>query len=634
MSKEYSSELMTKEEFLSEIKGRNPEANIELISKAYDFAKSSHGVQQRLSGRPYFLHVREVAYMIAKLGLDSSTICASLLHDVIEDTKVKPEELKRIFGEEILSLVEGVTKINNINLSVGENRAANFRKIILATMKDIRVIVIKLADRLHNMRTLKYQDREARIRTSTETLEVYVPIAYKLGMFKLKSELEDLCFKFLEPEIYQDLKKKISKKKEERETEVKKIVILLKEELARRGLEAKVYGRAKHFYSIYRKMLKDNLPLDKIHDLSAVRIITNNTDNCYRILAIVNSLWQTIPGSFSDYISEPKPNMYQSLHTEVFFDGKPLEIQIRTFDMHHVAEEGIAAHWRYKGTERDKTFDRAITWLKQILDWARSKNAKEYIENFKIELFKDEIFVFTPKGDPILLPEKASPIDFAYAVHSDIGNHCERAKVNNVLVALNYELNPGDIIEIMTAKKATPSRNWLNFVKTTNARSHIRQSLNLTSERKRETAAEETEEELTEKIEGNFKKLLKISGCCSPSYNDQIVGYRMKDGKIAVHLNNCSNVRGLDEKRKFPLEWKTKKISSEKIIIELNDRLGIFTDILDLFSSSKIKVVAINTKTIKEKLFLLMEIEKTDRFEELLSSLKRIKNVVSAKRAD
>ncbi len=613
MAIEYINESMSKEEFLNEVKRNNPNANISLVSRAYDFARNAHEGQKRLSGRDFFLHAREVSYMLARLGLDSSAICAGLLHDVLEDTKAKPEELEKLFGKEIFGLVEGVTKTSNIAFDPAQGKAENLRKIILATTKDVRVILIKLADRLHNMRTLKYQSRETQLKIAKETMDVYVPIAYKLGMYKLKSELEDLSFKFLEPRIYQDLKTKIAKKKHERDKEVRAIVHDIMENLAGRGVNAKVYGRAKHFYSIYKKMLGKNLTFGDIHDLYAVRILTDTPDNCYRILGLIHSLWHPIPGSFNDYIAAPKPNMYQSLHTEIMVNNEQVEAQIRTYGMHHVAEEGIAAHWRYKGTERDKRFDRMITWLKQILDWVRAGEAKENIETFKINLFKDEIFVFTPKGDPILLPEKSSPVDFAYAVHTDIGNHCDRAKVNGSIVPLNYELNPGDIVEIITSKRASPSRNWLNFVKTTLAKGHIRQSLNIILDRRRKTSGTETEEEIAERIEGNFKKgILKISGCCNPQYNSDVIGYRMKDGKTAVHLAGCINVKPLPKDRILHLKWKTEKPLSDKIIIEIVDRLGIFSDILNVLSKSEMKVIGINTKTIKEKLFLIVELETSE----------------------
>ncbi len=633
MSKEYVTEFMTREQFLSQVRKHNPQANTSLISKAHDFAKANHGEQKRLSGRPYFLHVQEVAYMLAKLGLDSNTICAGLLHDVIEDTKVKPDELEKLFGKEILSLVEGVTKIKSINLTPGQNRAETFRKIILATMKDIRVILIKLADRLHNMRTLKYQAKETQLKISKDTLEVYVPIAYKLGMYKLKSELEDLSFKYLQPEVYQDLKRKIARKKEERDEDVRLVASEIKESLFKKGMSVEVQGRAKHFYSIYKKMMTKNLSFDEIRDLYAVRIITDTPDNCYRILGIIHSIWRPLPGSFHDYIANPKPNMYQSIHTEVMIEDRPVEIQIRTFNMHFVAEEGIAAHWRYKGTDRDKRFDRSISWLKQILDWTRTKDAKEFIETFKIDLFKDEIFVFTPKGDPILLPEKSTPIDFAYAVHTDIGNHCERAKVNGQVVPLDSILQPGDIVDIMTSKKISPSRNWLVFVKTNNARSNIRQALNLTLEKRKEVIGSSSDEDPLDLIEGDFKKsAIKISGCCALLVNDKIVGYRLKDGKIAVHLSLCDNVRSLSKEKVFPLKWKSAKKESEKIIIEIIDRLGIFSDILNVFSSSKVKVTGVNTKTIKDKLYLLLEVEQSADVAKALESLKQVRNVVSARK--
>ncbi|MBI2141986.1 bifunctional (p)ppGpp synthetase/guanosine-3',5'-bis(diphosphate) 3'-pyrophosphohydrolase, partial [Candidatus Woesearchaeota archaeon] len=472
MSLEYAAESLSKQEFLKRVLDYNPNADALLIERAYDFAEKSHEGQKRLCGRPFFMHCKDVAYMLVKLRLDTATICAGLLHDVLEDTGKRPEQLGKVFGDEILGLVQGVTKIRSISLgSKEEERAENVRKVLLATIKDIRVILIKLADRLHNMRTLKYTPEESRKAVSRETLDIYVPVAYKLGMYKIKSELEDLCLKYLNPSVYQELKRRVSRKKEEREGEVKSIISQIKKALANKGLRAAITGRAKNFHSIYRKMIKKGIPFDSVHDLSAIRILTESHDDCYRILGILHSTWTPILKNFDDYIATPKPNMYQSLHTEVIMDGKPVEVQIRTWTMHHIAEEGIAAHWLYKDTERDKKFDRRIAWLKQILDWRMtSASAKEFVESLKIDLFKDEIYVITPKGDAIPLPEGATPVDFAYAVHTDVGNHCARAKVNNTIMPLDAELKSGDVVEIITAKNASPSRNWLQFVRTDNAK--------------------------------------------------------------------------------------------------------------------------------------------------------------------
>ncbi len=632
MSKAYFTEHLGKEDFLKMVLRFNPRANLELIGKAYDFAEQSHEGQKRLSGRDYFLHCKEVAYMLVKLKLDTATICAGLLHDVLEDASKKSEEMKRIFGEEIFSLVNGVTKQISLK-STEEERAENIRKVLLATIKDLRVIFIKLADRLHNMRTLKYQLPEKQIQVSRETLDIYVPIAYKLGMYRIKSELEDLCLKYLNPEVYLELKTRISKKKEEREGEVKAIIKTVRELLKHKGIKAKISGRAKNFYGIYKKMTKKNLKFEDIHDLSAIRIITENPDDCYRILGIIHSTWMPLIQKFDDYIAFPKPNMYQSLHTEVMINKKPVEVQIRTWKMHHIAEEGIAAHWRYKDTERDKKFDRKIAWLKQILEWRMSSNAKEFLEILKIDMFKDEIYAITPKGDPIPLPEKATPVDFAFAVHTDIGLHCVRAKVNGSIVPLDYELKSADVCEIITQKNATPSRNWLKFVKTTHAKSKIRHALGIILPEAQAEREILDEEQIISKIDYEKPTMLKLSKCCSPKLVDGIAGYKMKDGKIAIHKTDCENIRQLDTGRIIGLKWKEQdEAKSIRLKAEVIDRSGLFQEILSILTTNGIKIDAINTKATKDKLFLMLEVKQSQMLEKAVKAMKAVKNVIDIKR--
>jgi GTP pyrophosphokinase len=633
MLKEYATSGMSKKQFLDEVSSQNPRANVKLISKAYDFAKESHRGQKRESGADFFIHSTDVAFILTHWRQDSPTISAGLLHDVLEDTKVKPEELKKLFGADVAQLVEGVTKIKSINLEIThQEKAENLRKIIFATIKDIRVILIKLADRLQNMRTLKYKPKKEQLGISNDTLDIYVPIAYKLGMYRLKSELEDLCLRFMQPDVYQELKKRIAKKKKRREKEVKRVIRSIRKKLAEKGLEAKVYGRAKNFHSIYKKMLKKNISFDEIRDLSAVRIITNSVDDCYRALGIIHSTWTPIPKRFDDYIATPKPNMYQSLHTEIMFNKNPVEIQIRTREMHHLAEEGIAAHWLYSGTERDKKFDRRVAWLKQILEWKISDDARDFIESIKVDLFKDEIFVFTPKGDPIALPEKATPVDFAYMVHTDIGNHCVRAKVNNNIAPLYHELDPGDVIEIITAKNAKPSRSWLRFVKTNQARTKIRQALGITHDelRHNEFPSEKTLENI--EARGFNKSALKLPKCCNMKYGDEIVGYIMKDGKIAVHKFNCVTLKGLPEKRKIRLMWKEKeKKPLTKVIVEIIDRVGLFADIVSIFSKQLINVESVNTKNVRDKFYIIFEVKQTDKLKEIINQIKQVRNVVNVR---
>ncbi len=631
MSKAYFTEHLGREDFLRMVQRYNPRANAEIIGKAYDFAEQSHQGQKRLSGRDYFLHCKEVAYMLVKLRLDTATICAGLLHDVLEDASKKSEEMRRIFGEEIYSLVNGVTKQINLK-SREEERAENIRKVLLATIKDLRVIFIKLADRLHNMRTLKYQPGEKQIEVSRETLDIYVPIAYKLGMYRVKSELEDLCLKYLNPDVYLELKTRISKKKEEREEEVKAIIKNVRDLLKHKGIKAKITGRAKNFYSIYKKMLKKGMQFEDIHDLSAIRVITESPDDCYRILGIVHSTWMPLIKRFDDYIAFPKPNMYQSLHTEVMINKKPVEVQIRTWKMHHIAEEGIAAHWRYKDAERDKKFDRKISWLKQILEWRMSTNATEFLEILKIDLFKDEIYAITPKGDPIPLPEKATPVDFAFAVHTDIGLHCVRAKVNNAIVPLDYELKSGDVVEIITQKNASPSRNWLKFVKTGLAKSKIRHSLGILLPEAQAEREILDEEQIISKISFEKLSMLKLSKCCSPKYEDMITGYKMKDGKIAIHRLSCENLKQLDTGRIIALNWKEKEGTNNiKLKAEVIDRSGLFQEMLGILTTNGVKIDAINTKATKDKLFLLLEVEPSQMLERSIKALKKLDNVIDIK---
>ncbi len=632
MSKEYIVEGLSKPEFLEIVLKYNPNANTSLIGKAYDFAEKAHKGQKRLDGKEHFTHCKEVAFMLIKLRLDTATICAGLLHDVLEDTSKKPDELKKAFGEEITGLVSGVTKTTSISLeSKEEQRAENVRKVLLATAKDIRVILIKLADRLHNMRTLKYQPPATQLLVSRETIEIYVPIAYKLGMYRMKSELEDQCLRFLKPQVYQELKKRISKTKEERENDVKSIISHVKELLAEKGIRAIISGRAKNFYGIYKKMVKKGIKFEEIHDLSAIRILTESPEDCYKILGIIHSTWQPISKRFDDYIATPKPNMYQSLHTEVLVNRKPVEVQVRTWKMHHIAEEGIAAHWRYKDTERDKRFDRRIAWLKQILEWRMtSENATESLESLKIDLFKDEIYAITPKGDTIPLPEKSTPVDFAYAVHTDVGNHCLRAKVNNVIVTLDHELGSGDVVEVITAKNAAPSRNWLKFVKTNHARSKIRQALKIEgSEQNKVDDMPADEEQILRMVNFQKKGLLKPSGCCTPNHGDSITGFRMKDGRIAVHKTLCSNIKKLDPTRKIYLSWEEKTgEQSVRLRAEVIDRSGLFQDILGILTRNGIKINAINSKSTKNKLYLLFEIKPTDVLDSIIAKVKQVENVV------
>lgn len=452
-----------------------------LIEKAYNLANEAHSNQKRESGEPYIIHPLEVAGILAELGMDTNTIVAGLLHDVIEDTEYSYADIEKLFNKEVADLVEGVTKLGQIKYkSKEEQQADNVRKMLLAMARDIRVIIIKLADRLHNMRTLKFMSEEKQKQKAKETLDIFAPLAHRLGISKVKWELEDLSFRYMHQEEYYDLVYKIAEKRTERESFINSIMLEMKDKLSNSGIESDIDGRPKHFYSIYKKMVNKNKSIEQIFDLTAIRILVNSVKDCYAALGIVHTIYKPIPGRFKDYIAMPKPNMYQSLHTTVIGEnGKTFEIQIRTFEMHKTAEYGIAAHWKYKEGEQSKgeTFEQKLTWLRDMLEWGKeTSDAEEFIEGFKIDLFSDEIFVFTPNGVVINLPAKATPIDFAYKIHTDVGNRCTGAKVNGKIVSLDYSLKTGQIVEIMTSSVAKgPNIDWLGMVKSNQAKSKIKQ---------------------------------------------------------------------------------------------------------------------------------------------------------------
>lgn len=468
------------EELLLKIKKYNPNCNVEKITKAYYFTKESHEGQFRNSGEPYFIHPVAVANILADLYMDDSTIMAGLMHDVLEDTEITFEKMANEFDEEIAKLVDGVTKLKKIKYqSKQESQADNLRKMVLAMNSDIRVIIIKIADRLHNIRTLEYMNKAKQLEKAKETLEIYAPLAYRLGMSSVKWELEDLSLRYLEPEIYYDLAEKIKKKRSEREAIISNIISEIKTSLKDNKIEAEISGRPKSLYSIYKKMYKQNKSFDEIFDLTAVRIIVPTVSDCYAVLGIVHSKWKPIPSRFKDYIAVPKPNLYQSLHnTLIGNNGEVFEVQIRTFDMHKTAEYGIAAHWKYKeGVGRSTTFDDKLTWLRQLMDWQREVNDnREFITSFKEDFVSDEVFVFSPKGDVINLISGSTPIDFAYKVHSAVGNNCVGAKVDGRIVPLSYKLKNGNIVEILTNPNSSgPSKDWLKLVKTSQAKTKIKQ---------------------------------------------------------------------------------------------------------------------------------------------------------------
>ena len=456
------------------------EEELTFVMKAYEYAKLMHKDQKRKSGEPYIIHPVNVAIILADLDMDVETIVAALLHDVVEDTPATYDDIKEMFSEDVAKIVDGVTKLNKLNYKSSEAfQAENLRKMILAMNNDIRVIIVKLADRLHNLRTLEYMNEEKRKQKAQETIEIYAPLAGRLGIFKIKWELEDLSLRYLDPEGYYDLVEKINKKRSEREKEINEIIKKISAELDKQELHYDISGRPKNFYSIYKKMKGKSKSFESIYDLIAVRILVDTVKDCYAVLGIVHSMWKPLPGRFKDYIAMPKPNMYQSLHTTVISDtGEIFEIQIRTYEMHEVAEYGIAAHWKYKGGKtQGKDVDSKLDWLRQLLEWQKDlKDPKEFIDTLKIDFFDDEVFVFTPNGDVVDLPEGSTPVDFAYRVHTGVGNTCVGAKVDSRIVPLNYKLKNGNIVEVITQKSSSgPSRDWLKFVKSPRAKQKIKQ---------------------------------------------------------------------------------------------------------------------------------------------------------------
>ena len=465
-------------DLIEKVQSYYPAADVDLIRKAYEFSARVHHGQKRQSGEPYLIHPVAVASVIADLKLDVPSVAAGLLHDTVEDTLTTLDEVKGQFGREVAALVDGVTKLGRANFSSQEEKQAeNFRKMILAMGKDVRVILIKLADRVHNMRTLDHMPLEKQVLTAQETLDIYAPLAHRLGIAWIKTELEDLSLKHLHPEIYYQLKRNVARKKSDREKYIEEVISIISKKLEAEGIDAEVSGRPKHFYSIYQKMESQNLEYDQIYDLVAFRILVDTQRECYEALGVIHAQWRPVPGRFKDYIALPKQNLYQSLHTSVIGPyGERIEIQIRTHEMHRIAEEGIAAHWRYKEGEDFQVSDiQRFAWLRQLLEWQESlQDPQEFLHNLREDLFSTGMYVFTPKGDLLSFPKGATVIDFAYRIHSQVGHHCSGARVNGQLVSLKYILRSGDTVEIITTQQQTPTRDWLKWVKTPRAKSKIR----------------------------------------------------------------------------------------------------------------------------------------------------------------
>jgi len=699
-----------------------------LIMKAFDYANEKHKDQKRGSGEPYIIHPINVAYILAEIGLDEATICAALLHDVVEDTDATHEDLVEIFGQEIADMVKGVTKLGNIQFAtIEETQVENYRRMFLAMGKDIRVILIKLADRLHNMRTLKFLKRERQIANAKETLDLYAPLANRLGLYSIKAELEDLGFKYLYPEEYHELVESINKKKDERLKFIEKIMDDIRAQLKKQRIDAEVTGRAKHLYSIYRKMQRDNSTIDQIYDLFAMRIIVNSVKDCYSALGVVHEMYSPMPGRFKDYIAVPKPNMYQSIHTTLLGEkGTPFEVQIRTWDMHRIAEFGIAAHWAYKeanflgkGKKNVVVTEDKLAWLRESLEWQQEmQDPEQFLDNLKTELFEDEVYVFTPKGAIKVLPKGATPIDFAYTIHAEIGNHMTGCKINSKMMPIITQLNSGDIVEIITSENSKgPSLDWLKFVKSTSARNKInswfkkeKKAENIEKgkeliekeikrvgipyeklfkteyldamltkyrykdldemylavgfgantatkviariliEYRKDNPEEDLEEKLEELSKERSKKknkasnngiivkgidncLVKLSRCCNPLPGDEIIGYITKGRGVSIHRKDCVNVKELikEENRIIDVYWEEEEKASYNVDIEIeaNDRIGLLSDILSAIANSKVNILAVNTKTGKDRIAIIYITLETKNLDELNNVIKNIRKVDS-----
>jgi GTP diphosphokinase / guanosine-3',5'-bis(diphosphate) 3'-diphosphatase len=473
-------------ELTDKVRKNRPGDDFELLRRAYDFAAEQHKGQTRLSGEPYLSHPVEVAHLLADMKLDVTSLCAALLHDVVEDTKLPLEKIAENFGPDVARLVEGVTKISKLDLLAPEDRQAeNVRKMLLAMVNDVRVVMVKLADRLHNMRTLEFLASDRQQRIARETLDIYAPVANRLGMGLIRGELEDLAFRYLEPEAFLELQRKVASKQKVFDKFLQEVQDVIREKMVESSVPAEVQGRIKRLYSLHLKIQKQQRNLDQVYDLLAVRVVTDTVKNCYAALGVIHQIWRPVPGRFKDYIAMPRPNLYQSLHTAVIHSGQPFEVQIRTQEMHRIADQGVAAHWKYKdGAGREapasSADDQRIIWMRHLIEWVQEmQEPSEFLSTLRVDLYPEEVYTFTPKGRVVVLPRGATPVDFAYAVHTEVGHQCGGAKVNGEMVPLRHALANGDVVEITTQKGHTPSRDWLSFVQTARARSKIRQWINL-----------------------------------------------------------------------------------------------------------------------------------------------------------
>lgn len=594
------------EDFRIFLEKLDKEYDKKLIKKAYEFSKKAHDGQYRKNGEPFIRHPFEVSRLVYDLGMDDISITSALLHDVVEDTDTKIEDIKKEFGIEVENIVNGLTKITEFGRKKEDVKIEALRRILLASAKDIRVLIIKLCDRVHNMRTLEQLDVVRQQRIAKETLLIYVPIAQKTGLYSIKWELEDLSLKYEQPEMYTYIRDKIKLKRFQREKIVGRTVEEIREILSLNGIESTlILGRPKNFYSIFKKIKDKAKDFDEIHDLYAVRVITKDIAQCYTILGILHDQFQAFPDRLKDYIANPKANGYQSIHTVIYSRAikSPVEIQIRTENMHKLAEFGIAAHWRYKNMKEDKKFEKKISWLREVLQWEKEhKNNEDFLNLLKFNFFENEIYVFTPKNDVIILPENSTVLDFAYAIHTEVGSFAQKAKVNGIITTIDSKLKTGDIVEVITNKKVRPTEKWLKIVQTNKARLKIKDALNLKHRNHKYDEITETNfEQLKDKITriNEFKKVRK-AGCCKIEYEiSQLVGVIVKKNELVVHNANCDNAR-YTTNEKIPLRWIEDTNKEVILSVDLKDRFGVLIDILNIFSEFNLNISKLNTKVNKD----------------------------------
>ncbi len=659
------------ESLVTALRGWLSPEEVGLVERAFVFARQRHGDQKRASGAPYMIHPVRAALVLVEYHLDAETYAACLLHDVLEDTNTTVKELADGFGDKVASLVEGVTKLHGLNyLSREENNLENVRKILLAMAADLRVVFIKLADRLHNMRTLQYLSADKQQRIAQETMEIYVPLAHRLGIYELKWELEDLAFRYLNPDEYRRLAGLVAAKRAEREAFVKETIGQIDHMLGEKNIHAQVSGRPKNLFSIYRKMVQQGKSFDEIYDLTAVRILVNTIPECYLVLGYVHEAFTVVPGRVKDYIALPKPNGYQSLHTTVMgSNGEPLEIQIRTKRMHEVDEMGVAAHWKYKeGKAADLVDSERFAWLRQMVDWQKDvRSSGEFVERVKVDVFSDEVLVFTPKGDVINLPVGSTPVDFAYHIHTDVGNSLVGAKVNDRIVPIDTPLVTGDRVQIITSRHSGgPKADWLRFVKAASTKGHIRAYL-----RKKElerSAPEKPEIEEQPRVtavrpalsgrrappDTRFRVVVRgdatvpvvMASCCNPVYPDEILGYVTRGRGVTIHRADCANIPSLamEPERLVEAHWEMvpRKAYERTIVIETLNVPGVLYQVSEEFAKRNVNIKYMKNATHmamfrkkgdvpRSQIKIVAEFVDELTFHQTLESLQELTSVISVK---